>query len=219
MTEFSIPAPDLARLTHNALAFMPARSAVKVCRIEAGYFESVPTFEITATDLFTVGRDTATLEALPDLHASIDLSREDLQALDKAARAAKKEDVRLKITQADGLVFNSEAEELYCLDRSHKRTPVDLWDRCDELLMRLEGAPNQPIPEFLTIDPKMLSAFGKVKPANGKECIADLFLRGSEGQILVKIGATFTGAIMPVDREEAGASEHVGREGLWGMAA
>ena len=53
MTEFTIPAPELARLTHNALAFMPARSAVKVCRIE---FNSVGLC-IMATDLFTVGAD------------------------------------------------------------------------------------------------------------------------------------------------------------------
>lgn len=210
MTEFSIPAPELARLTHNALAFMPARSAVKVCRIEVGFFTAnAPTLEITATDLFTVGSDSAALESLPDLHASIDLSREDLQALDKAARAAKKEDVRIMIRHQDGMEFKSEAESLTFLDSSHLRQPEDLWDLCDEMLSR------QTPDHLCLIDPKFMSAFGKVKASGGAETIADLSIADPASPISVKIGATFRGAIMPVSRDEASRSESVGPDGLW----
>lgn len=211
MTEFVIPAPELARLTHNALAFMPARSAVKVCRVMA----SGQALSLMATDLFTVGEDMAVVRHVFYEAISIDLSREDLRALDKAARAAKKEDVKVIIRHQDGMEFRSESESLTALDCSAWRDPKDLWELTDELLTRLEGADDDTVPGYLTIDPKMLSAFGKVKPSDGKECIADLCFRGSEGQILVKIGATFKGAIMPVDRGEAAESDDVGPEGLW----
>lgn len=212
MTEFTIPAPDLARLTHNALAFMPARSAVKVCRVWASY----PTISITATDLFAVGHDWAEVADLPRGElASIDLSREDLQSLDKAARAAKKEDVRIVIRHEDGMHAYTEDGDYYFLDASAKRQPEDLWKRCDELLTRLERV-EPSIPEFLTLDPKLLSAFGKVKTSDGKECIADLYIAGPSDQILVKIGPTFRGAFMPVNRE---ANARYNSEGQWELSA
>jgi hypothetical protein len=208
VSEFTIPAPELARLTHNALAFMPARSAVKVCRLT--YF--FPVLEITATDLFTIGRDFATVGGAPG-EASIDLSREDLQALDKAARAAKKEDARVIIRACDGMEYMAEDVHGSFLDSSAQRNPEDLWARCDELLARLA-------PEHLClIDPKFMNPFGKIKASGGAETIADLSISDAGSQISVKIGATFRGAIMPVDREEAEASEEVGPEGLWGASS
>jgi hypothetical protein len=221
MTEFTIPAPELARLTHNALAFMPARSAVKVCRLMLSMHPEPPYNDeliITATDLFTVGRDYAAVcsnDGGPNAHW-IDLSRGDLQERDRAARGKKKEDLTIRIVHEDGLsVKDDNGAWIPFLDKSAQRNPEDLWSRVRELLDGMESGPNMLPPKCLTIDPKMLSAFGKVKPANGKECVADLYLRGNEGQILVKIGETFTGAIMPVDREEAEASNGIGPEGLW----
>jgi hypothetical protein len=210
VSEFQIPAPELARLTHNALAFMPARSAVKVCRVH----QNIGSLSIMATDLFTVGYDSVSVETEtePD---SIDLSREDLQALDKIARAKKKEDLSIRIIHQDGLsVLDDNGDWLAFLDKSSLRQPEDLWDLCDEMLTRLERESKAPVPPFLMIDPTLMGRFGKVKPSDGKECIADLFFGNSE-QILVKIGATFRGAIMPVDRGEAAESESVGPDGLW----
>jgi Zn finger protein HypA/HybF involved in hydrogenase expression len=213
VSEFQIPAPELARLTHNALAFMPARSAVKVCRVH----QNIGSLSIMATDLFTVGYDSVSVETETET-ASIDLSREDLQALDKAARAAKKEDVQIQINHEDGMfVWTVEEDEpLSFLDSSAQRQPEDLWERCDELLTRLERAQGDEPPAFyyLALDPALMGRFGKVKPSDGKECIADLHL-GHDDQILVKIGSTFRGAIMPVDRSEAAGSEFVGSDGLW----
>ena len=212
MTEFTIYAPELARLTHNAMAFMPARSAVKVCRI----MHAVDAIAVTATDLFTVGKDEADVTASgEEVFATIDLSREDLQALDKAARAAKKEDVQVTIRHQDGMEFKSESESLTFLDSSALRQPVDLWELCDEMLSR-------PTPDHLClIDPKFMSAFGKVKASGGAETIADLSIIKAEPdddgipRISVKIGSTFRGAIMPVDRGEAAESESIGVNGLW----
>lgn len=209
MSEFTIPAPELARLTHNALAFMPARSAVKVCQFSYNYGE----VSIMATDLFTVGEDRWAGETGPD-HAIVDLSREDLMSVDKYVRGLKKDEIRVEIKDGDGITITHDGHPEGWLHAHGQRNPEDLWERCDELLTRLEGAEYQK-PYIMTVDPKFFSPFGKVKPANGKECIADLFVQSASEPILVKIGSTFRGAIMPVDRDEAAESESVGPEGLW----
>lgn len=214
MTQFSIAAPELARLTHNALAFMPARSAVGVCRLELRLNSPYGTLVITATDLFSVGMDWAEFETewSSDL-VSIDLSREDLITLDKIARAKKKDEVRIEIRHQDGMsVLDDEGAWMPFLDASDRRQPVNLWDRVDESLARLERV-SPVIPETLLIDPSIMAKFGKVKCTG--ETIADLYISDPAEPILVKIGAMFRGAIMPVDREAAGNSEQVGSEGLW----
>ncbi|MEU7096079.1 hypothetical protein [Kitasatospora aureofaciens] len=212
MTQFSIAAPELARLTHNALAFMPARSAVGVCRIEA-YVNQV---RVTATDLYAAGRDVADVSSGSQLGASLDLSREDLQTLDKIARAKKKEEVRIDIRHGDGLsVMDDNGAWMPFLDASEKRLPADLWERVDELLTRLERV-SPVIPEALLIDPAMMAKFAKVKCAG--ETIADLYISSPDDPILVKIGPTFRGAIMPVDRAAAAESEGIRADGLWDVS-
>lgn len=210
VTEFSIPAPELARLTHNALAFMPARSAVKVCRM---IFDSIG-LRITATDLYAVGCDCeeGILNA-PLAPEVIDLSREDLQTLDKIARAKKKEEIRIRIIDQDGLsVQDDNGDWMPFLDRSAERKPADLWARVDDLLMRLHRE-EFAVPTFLTLDPALFARFGKVKTSG--ETIADLYVSSPDDPVLVKIGPTFVGAVMPVDREDAAASDQIGPEGLW----
>lgn len=214
VTEFSIPAPELARLTHNALAFMPARSAVKVCRIEFEADGPHGHLWITSTDLFAVGRDYA--EGSTDdsgTAETLDLSREDLQTLDKIARAKKKEDIRIRIADQDGLsVMDDNGDWLPFLDRSAERKPADLWARVDDLLMRLQREEHI-VPTFLTLDPALFARFGKVKTSG--ETIADLYVSSPDDPVLVKIGPTFVGAVMPVDREDAATSDQIGPEGLW----
>lgn len=213
MTRFSIAAPELARLTHNALAFMPARSAVGVCQVYRGPMDLL----ITATDLFAVGTDSATiLRGETDRSESIDLSREDLVTLDKVARAKKKDEVRIEIRHQDGMsVLDDNGSWMPFLDASERRTPADLWERVDESLRRLERV-SPVIPGLLAIDPSIMSKFGKVKCAG--ETIADLYISDPAEPILVKIGSTFRGAIMPVDRVTASQSESVGPEGLWNFS-
>jgi hypothetical protein len=209
MTQFSIVAPELARLTHNALAFMPARSAVGVCRI----LGSGQTLIITSTDLYSMGEDFAVLEHHFGEAVSLDLSREDLVTLDKIARAKKKDEVRIEIRHQDGMsVLDDEGAWMPFLDASDRRQPADLWDRVDESLARLERV-SPTLPETLLIDPSIMAKFGKVK-CNG-ETIADLYISDPSDPILVKIGSTFRGAIMPVDREAAGNADQVGPQGLW----
>jgi hypothetical protein len=206
VTEFTIPAPELARLTHNALAFMPARSAVKVCRVNLDF----DGLSIMATDLFTVGEDYAPVGAELEFSHSVDLSRESLQELDRAARGKKKEDLHIRMVHQDGLsVQDDNGAWMPFLDASAQRDPEDLWDLCEEMLSR-------PTPDHLClIDPKFMSAFGKIKASGGAETIADLSIADSSSPISVRIGNTFRGAIMPVDRSEAAESEDIGTDGLW----
>jgi hypothetical protein len=214
MTQFSIAAPELARLTHNALAFMPARSAVGVCRLTIGRDRGTPVLEITSTDLYAAGKDFAELEDFPrGTFESIDLSREDLVTLDKIARAKKKEEIRIEIRHQDGMsVLDDNGAWMPFLDASDRRQPVNLWDLVDESLARLERV-SPAIPEALLIDPSIMAKFGKVKCSG--ETIADLYISDPSDPILVKIGSTFRGAIMPVDRNTAGNSDQVGPQGLW----
>lgn len=203
-----MPAPELARLTHNALAFMPARSAVKVCRIKLDF----DGLSIMATDLYTVGEDFCAVDAKLEFDHSIDLSRDDLQALDKAARAAKKETIRIVVRHQDGMEYFTEDVHGTFLDASAQRPNLDLWDKCDGLLTRLERGTFQ-IPEYLMIDPKLMAAFGKVKRPDGEDMGADLYISSPDDPILIKIGPTFRGALMPISRE---INARVNADGLWG---
>jgi hypothetical protein len=208
MIQFSIAAPELARLTHNALAFMPARSAVKVCELVYDRGE----VSMTATDLYAAGRDVS-FGSIGLERAVVDISREDLLTLDKLARAKKKEEIRIQIRHGDGLSVEDEnGVWMPFLDASNQRQPADLWGRVDEMLTRLERV-SPTIPEALLIDPALMARFGKVKHSG--ETIADLYIADLAGPILVKIGKTFIGAIMPIDREMAEQSEQIGPEGLW----
>ncbi|WP_035800400.1 hypothetical protein [Kitasatospora mediocidica] len=214
MTQFSIAAPELARLTHNALAFMPARSAVGACRLTIGRDRGTPVLEITATDLYAAGKDFAELDDFPrGTFETIDLSRENLVTFDKIARAKKKDEVRIEIRHQDGMsVLDDNGAWMPFLDASDRRQPVDLWERVDETLTRLERV-SPVIPEFLMIDPSIMAKFAKVKCSG--ETICDLYIAGPDEPILVKIGSTFRGAIMPVSRDEAVASDLIGPEGGW----
>jgi len=203
MGRFQIPGPELARLTHNALAFMPARSAVKVCRVH----QNIGSLSIMATDIYSLGYDSASVETENDT-AQIDLCRADLVELDKIARARKKDAVEIDIRHQDGLsILDDNGAWMPMRDASEQRNPVDLWDRCYDLLTR--ETPTR----LVLIDPKMMAAFGKIKAAG--ETIADLSISDGDEQISVKIGSTFVGAIMPVDRYTAAQSEEIGAEGLW----
>jgi hypothetical protein len=214
MIQFSIAAPELARLTHNALAFMPARSAAKVCRVTFAMNGTIGYLQITATDLYSTGRDHSVFETSDSSPVvSIDLSREDLLTLDKIARGKKKEEVRLQIRHGDGMSVEDENDAwMPFLDASGQRQPADLWNRVDGMLTRLERV-SPAIPEALLIDPALMARFGKVKHSG--ETIADLYIADPAEPILVKIGETFIGAIMPVDREAAGQSDQIGPEGMW----
>jgi hypothetical protein len=193
---------------------MPARSAVKICRVMVGLNAPYGYLQVTATDLYSAGIDHAEFETEDTGEfASIDLSREDLQALDKIVRARKKEDLQIEIRHQDGMsVLDDDGSWKPFLDASDGRKPADLWDQVDELLIRLERV-SPVVPGPLLIDPAIMAKFAKVK-ASG-ETIADLYMASAEDPILVKIGATFRGAIMPVERQAAEESDLIGPSGLW----
>jgi hypothetical protein len=60
--------------------------------------------------------------------------------------------------------------------------------------------------------PQLLQRFAKVK-ADKAERVADLAIADPDAPVLVKIGPSFKGLIMPVSR--AVHAVNVGQEGLW----
>lgn len=212
----------LATAANNALAFLPAASQIKVARVEIDP-EGIVRF--TATDTYAAGRDHAEVEdwLTPPNYASVLVSREALQELDAAGRKdapKKKADGKrygtLTLKPLDGLVFTpQEGEAIAHMDLTQSpenrpitkegTMPADLFDAIDDALENPQ--------EFRTaFQPQLLMRFSKVK-ADKDERVADLAIDDPGAPVLVKIGPTFKGLVMPVYREKH--AENVGEEGLW----
>lgn len=210
-----VDSDDLARVAHNALAFLPAVSRVKVAQLKAG----PGLLSICSTDTWTVGVDTLRprgRQLQPVIESNI--TREGLQALEAAARADKKAQGRIEIFPLDSCRFTDSRGQVTSAElTSDDALPAEFhWEMVEELLFRLDqGAPL--LPRRVAFDPKLLARFAKVK-CDKAERVADLLITDDESPVLVKIGPTFVGAIMPIHRETH--VETVGDdEGLWDSVA
>lgn len=196
----------LATAANNALAFLPAASTmVKVARLVV----SSEGVEFTATDGYAAGRDSCPVDDFEGEPVSMLVDRACLQGLDGTGRKDKKGSGVLKATPGDGVVFTPMDKELTPeahLDVSSMHASAwEAYAAIDECLDTEQ--------EFRTaFQPQLLMRFSKVK-ADKSERVADLAIDDPEAPVLVKIGTTFRGLIMPVDR--AIHAENVGEEGLW----
>jgi hypothetical protein len=202
----AVPSEELARVAANALAFLPARSKYKHARLSIG----LGVVGITATDGYAVGSD-HTL-ATTTGGGSVYVDREALAELDKAGRADKKWSGDLEVFPGDCLKFTSS-------DGTEVAVPIhepveELWVAVDGLFERLDGGAPR-LPAVVALDPQLLMRFSKVK-ADKAERIADFVITDPEAPILVKIGPSFRGIIMPVNRGAHAAL--VGEDGLWDAA-
>jgi hypothetical protein len=209
-----------ARVCANALAFIPARSQVKTARVEVW----PDGFRVTGTDGFAIGQDTAEMdeyEGPPD-GAVFHVTREALADLDSAGRKDKKGFGKLVFKPGDGLIFRPANNDVACAvqdvtDQAH----APLWGAVDGLMEKLEGRkPN--LPEVLCFDPALLMRFSKVKAAkkttkagNNLERGMDLYIFDNAEPILVRIGPTFRGAVMPIQREVHRENVEQDDGGLW----
>lgn len=192
----------------NAHAFLPARSPVPAALVTL----SRDRLTFTGTDTYAVGRAWTGVSGpeTDEQAVSACLSRDDLAALEKAARGDKKGESQVTVTH-DGVTLVTSDEETHHYAASTARLPDDIWHKVDDLLTRLDG--REPVvPEVVAFDPTLLSRFAKVK-ADKRERVADFYLTDAWEPALVKIGTEFTGAIMPVERETH--TRNVGEEGLW----
>ncbi|MEU9975107.1 hypothetical protein [Streptomyces sp. NPDC051014] len=210
----TLPSEELARAAYNALAFLPARAMVKTARIELG----PAGLRVTGTDGYAIGQDTAPVEDYegPLSGLTLHVGREALADLDTAGRKDKKGFGRLDLKPGDGLVFRPGNNDTpTAAQDASAQADERLWGMLDSLFQRLEGRPAA-LPELVAFDPALLARFSKVKAPKGKDGLGralDMCVYDSTEPILIKIGPTFRGVIMPIDREVH--EENVGQDGLW----
>jgi hypothetical protein len=164
------------------------------------------------TDTYAAGRDSVAVENAGRTDVTIYVDRDGLAELDRAGRADKKGTGEIEIRPGDGLIFRPfmEADPSAVIDQKNEQA-VSVHDALDELFQRVENR-EPSIPEVMAFDPALLQRFAKVKfDKDGR--MADFYMADHVAPVLVKIGPTFTGLIMPIDREVNAAN--IGEDGLW----
>ncbi|MFI8237588.1 hypothetical protein ACIF83_10105 [Streptomyces sp. NPDC085866] len=210
----TLPSEEMARAAYNALAFLPARAMVKTARIEVG----PAGLRATGTDGYAIGQDSGPVEDYegPADGVTLHVDRSVLADLDTAGRKDKKGFGKLEIRPGDGLIFRPGNNDTPTVGQDAAASADDaLWGMVDTLFTRLEGRPLA-LPELVAFDPALLMRFSKVKVPKGKgnlDRALDMCIFNSKEPILVKIGPTFRGVIMPIDRDVH--AENVGPDGLW----
>lgn len=240
MLSWRIEAEELARVLSNALAFFPERSIVKRARIKIGY----DCLEATATDTYTIARDECPAETLASqetpapgrngvssgaisghrnsLPCFLEVNREGLRALEEQARKDRGNWGRLDWIPGDCLTYVPTGDKANLVSAQDvTNTPWDMtveglagekfWNMCDDLLTRLDAG------EVRAFDPQYLGRFGKVKTSKSVEAdtILDLLWQGQAEPMLAKVGPSFVGAIMPIDRDVYVSNQPEGQEALW----
>ncbi|MDT0472769.1 hypothetical protein RM863_11585 [Streptomyces sp. DSM 41014] len=207
----------MARVAYNALSFLPARSMVQTARVDLG-----PTgLRITGTNGYAVGQDTAPVEEYrgPTEGLTVHVDRGVLAALDTGGRKDKRGFGRFELRPGDGLIFRPANNDIASAGQDvTEQADPRVWSLLDELFTRLEGRPPS-LPELVAFDPALLAMFSKVKAPKVRtgdsnlERALDMAIFDSKEPILIKIGPTFRGVIVPIDRDVH--EENVGPEGLW----
>jgi hypothetical protein len=203
---------EMARAAFNALAFLPARSKFKQARIEM----SEHGIRFTATDGIAAGQDYVTpAEPWNYYPVTAYVDRDGLAALDKGGRDDKSSKARIgvgtfDIKPDDGIIFTgSDGAQTAVLTSPAED---DMWAQLDEIFTYHEQ--REPyLPDTICFDPQVLNRFGKVK-ADKDGRMMDLKLTGDKLEpVLVKVGPTFRGIIMPIDRGVN--AKNIGEDGLW----
>ncbi|MFJ4474853.1 hypothetical protein [Streptomyces xanthochromogenes] len=212
MHEFVVEGEEFARASYNALAFTPARSVVPVAML---YVSAEEAFFL-ATDTYAIGRHSLGKVDGVQHGAAVELTRADLANLDKLGRTCKGE-LRVVITDDEGLIVSGvQANTQEVIPNRVDTLSYDrkVWELCHSLLAQLDRR-EAVIPELLALDPGLLSRFGKIKTPRGTSPLLDMKITSDRDPILIKCGPNFRGALMPVDREVAGAAAVRGGDFLW----
>jgi hypothetical protein len=207
----------MARAAYNALAFLPARSMVKTARVEV----SSAGLRFTGTNGYAIGQDVCPVEDYngPAEGITVHVDRSVLADLDSAGRKDKKGFGRFELKPHDGLIFRPGNNDVPATGQDVSgQADERLWEMLDSLFTRLERK-TPALPELVAFDAALLAMFSKVKApkvktgdANLDRCL-DMYVYSPKEPILVKIGPSFRGVIMPIDRDVH--EENVGPDGLW----
>lgn len=210
MVRVTVESPAIAKAFGNALAFMPARSQVKYARI---VIENDAVYT-AGTDGYAAGTDWAEVnecQGLPLEGLTLLVDKEALTLLDRAARESKKAPASLQV-EGNLLTFaGGEDVELLTVETFQDEHTANIYEHLTELIGAREAKPPV-IPGVLCLDPALWSKFTKVKADKGDRK-ADLLMSDSYEPVLIKIGPTFKGLLMPIEREVHAAN--VGADGLW----
>lgn len=221
---FSVDGLELSRVMANALAFLPARSRANTARIQiVSTAPGAARLEVTATDTYAIGTDFCDVEQYEapasGVRPCFELDRDGLAALDRIGRLDRKKTRRpVTVAYFEGDCLKVEADEA-----NAEAAPIvaataesaQLWDACDELMARLLRK-EPALPRTIAFDPALLARFAKVR-ADKTERVADFLIYDNEAPVLVRIGPSFVGAVMPIARDVH--AENVGADGLWNEAA
>lgn len=207
LIQVEVGSDEFARVLNNTLAFLPARSRVKQAQIQL----TGPYIFVTTTCSYTVGTDYCPVADFFIEEITRYLDRDAFVELEKAVRADKKSRATLEFHDDHLWYFPGHAEQEPTVLPLATCTEPKVWPAVAELLARLDdGAPS--LPQTVAFDPALLMRFSKVK-ADKDERVADLLITAPDLPILVKIGPTFTGCIMPIDRDDHAKKQ--GDDGLW----
>lgn len=197
---------ELARVLANAYFMVPARAQSQHFMISVAY-----DFVMAAgTDSYIVGMDYA--ESQNDGMGGIRVDRETLGEIESLARLkGKKERVILRInTEVNELCLtyqDKESGETVHVYREGQPLETDLWNSIMDMVKREWGDTR---PEFVAFNPELFARFAKVKCVPDR--VMDLWFAGAGEPALVKVGPTFVGLVMPLERERA---RTYSPEGLW----
>lgn len=194
MDSFVLPANLLARQADNAQHFIPKGEGVF-----SGAWISYGLGRLTflASDGVIAGRETVL--AMTSGDGWFRLDADTLDALDKAIRPDKKNPVRVEVGTQEIRVIDSEGEvtDLPILGSELKH--LECLDHLRVIFQRVELA-SKTLPPNVLLDPKRLIKLCRIKP-DQTDRVMDFAFSDNYEPVLVKIGADFTGMIMPIHRE------------------
>lgn len=202
---FSAPADELARVFSNVSLVAKKSVQYPTIRFEFGADGKLT---VVGTDGYCAAEDHCAGKYVGPLSGAVaEIPRDSLDALEKAARPNKKDDVRLYFYRTDGVVLDSPAGKESA--HLHAESPR-VWAQVAELLALKSAGPFE-LPDLAAVDMRLLARFWRVKSSTGTH-VADLMFTGAEAPILIKMGATFRALVMPIKREKHAESFP---DGLW----
>jgi len=212
LASFSTGADDLSRVLANVSLVAKKAPAYPTTRIRlyAGTGERYTgRLEVSGTDGYCAAVDGCLGDySGPPEGVTIEIPRDGLDALEKAARPDRKALVALDWFPRDGLILHSSTGRESARDAGANPR---IWAMVDELFALKEDGPFE-LPDAAAVDMRLLARFWRVRSSNG-EHVADLMFTGTESPILVKMGTDFKALVMPIKRERFAAN--VDPEGLW----
>lgn len=207
-------AGTFARALANVLALCPARSEWPIVRMEIGG----GLVRFTASDSYTAGRDEVVGETSGN--ATVALARSVAQTVESSTRAQRKQSVMVHLSDEDPLggrllslsihggmeiMPPTRVAKLSDTVENARGPEADLFALVDRALEDLDGRDVAAPPGAaweIAFQQSLIQPFAKVRCQEDHE-VVDMLIWDSSRPILLKIGSTFRGMIIPIRRDSA----------------